>query len=139
MKGRKKLARLDNNEETDDKEASRQLVREENRASGVKSENDENEIVVMVKHSAPENENLQEVSKREERAKNTEEPFVSSIAEEDLANKEWDQLSRKAEERSYRDEGEVGRDYYPSGPRREQLLHNERAFSTSAEEGDLHQ
>ena len=135
VKGRNKLARFDNNEETDDTGAS---VQEENRAGDVKSENgngcnDEKEIVVMVKHSGPENESPQEVSKQDERAKNREEPFVSSLDDED---NEWDRVSGKAEERSYGDEGEVGRDYYPSGPRREQLLDNQRAFSTSSEEGD---
>ena len=149
LRRRVKLARFDNNEETRDKEASAQTTGEENRANDVKSENGENEIVVMVNHSGPETEKQhQEVSKRGERAKNAKEPFVSNLAEEDLANKERAHLPRKAEQRSY-GEVEVGRDYYPSGPsdpsdpsgpsgpRREQLLNNERAFLTSVGKGEL--
>ena len=102
----------------------------------VKSENGEKEIVEMVKHSAHENEKQhQKVSKREERAKSAKEPFVSNLTGEDQAYEAWAQLSRKAEQRSYGDV-EVGRDYYPSGPRREQLLNNERAFLTSASKGE---
>ena len=152
LRRRVKLARFDNNEETRDKEASAQTTGEENRANDVKSENGEKEIVVMVNHSGPETEKQhQEVSKRGERAKNAKEPFVSNLAEEDLANKERANLPRKAEQRSY-GEVEVGRDYYPSGPsdpsdpsgpsgpsgpRREQLLNNERAFLTSVGKGEL--
>ena len=150
LRRRVKLARFDNNEETRDKEASAQTTGEENRANDVKSE-----IVVMVNHSGPETEKQhQEVSKRGERAKNAKEPFVSNLAEEDLANKERANLPRKAEQRSY-GEVEVVRDYYPSGPsgpsdpsdpsdpsgpsgpRREQLLNNERAFLTSVGKGEL--
>ena len=133
VKGRNKLARLDD-EETHAKEASGQTVGEENRANDVKIENYEKEVVELVKHSRQSENNMQreEDSKLIERAKNNEEPFVSSLAEGDLANKEWEQVSRKAEERSYGEE----RDYYPSGPRREQLLGNERAFLTSPEKGN---
>ena len=108
VKGRKKLARLDNNEETGDKEASGQAVGEKNR------------------------------SDPREREKQGEKTFISSLNEEDIANKDGNELSRKAEERSYPEE-EVARQYYPSGPRREQLLDNERAFLTSTEDGDLNQ
>ena len=108
VKGRKKLARLDNNEETGDKEASGQAVGEKNR------------------------------SDPREREKQGEKTFISSLNEEDIANKDGNELSRKAEERSYPEE-EVARQYYPSGPRREQLLDNERAFLTTAEDGDLNQ
>ena len=103
VKGRNKLARLDDNEETRDKEASGQAVGEKTRADP------------------------------REREKHAEETFISSLNEED-----GNELSRKAEERSYPEEA-VARQYYPSGPRREQLLDNERAFLTSAEDGDLNQ
>ena len=102
VKGRNKLARLDNNEETRDNEASGPAVGEKNRAN------------------------------------RQEETFISNLDEEDIANKDGNELSRKAEERSY-GEGEVGRQYYPSGPRRKQLLDNERAFLTSAQDGDFNQ
>ena len=108
VKGRNKLARLDDNEETRDKEASGQAVGEKKRADP------------------------------REREKHAEETFISSLNEEDIANKDGNELSRKAEERSYPEEA-VARQYYPSGPRREQLLDNERAFLTSAEDGDLNQ
>ena len=103
VKGRNKLARLDDNEETRDKEASGQAVGEKKRADP------------------------------REREKHAEETFISSLNEED-----GNELSRKAEERSYPEEA-VARQYYPSGPHREQLLDNERAFLTSAEDGDLNQ
>ena len=103
VKGRNKLARLDDNEITRDKEASGQAVGEK------------------------------KIAVPREREKHAEETFISSLNEED-----GNELSRKAEERSYPEE-EVARQYYPSGPRREQLLDNERAFLTSAEDGDLNQ
>ena len=103
VKGRNKLARLDDNEITRDKEASGQAVGEK------------------------------KIAVPREREKHAEETFISSLNEED-----GNELTRKAEERSYPEE-EVARQYYPSGPRREQLLDNERAFLTSAEDGDLNQ
>ena len=108
VKGRNKLARLDDNEITRDKEASGQAVGEK------------------------------KIAVPREREKHAEETFISSLNEEDIANKDGNELSRKAEERSYPEE-EVARQYYPSGSRREQLLDNERVFLTSAEDGDLNQ
>ena len=105
VKGQNKLRQLDSIDNTND--------------------NKEKDISVQVNQSRLEEDNSKE------RANQAKDPATPRHFEKDVVGFE----NPEEDNGSFPEGRSVSRDYYPSGPRKEQLLENKRSFSTSVQNG----
>ena len=106
VKGQNKLRQLDSIDNTND--------------------NKEKDISVQVNQSRLEEDNSKE------RANQAKDPATPRHFEKDVVGFE----NPEEDNGSFPEGRSVSRDYYPSGPRKEQLLENKRSFSTSVRNGE---
>ena len=112
VRGQNKLRPLDNIDNTND--------------------NKEKDISVQVNQSRLEEDNFENLVDNEERANQAKDPATPRHFEMDVVG-----FGNLEEDNGSFPEGRsVSRDYYPSGPRKEQLLENKRSFSTSVRNGE---
>ena len=100
---------------------------------GNKNDNKEKDISVQVNQSRLEEDNFENLIDSKERANQAKDPATPRHFEKTVVG-----FENPEEDNGSFPEGRSvsSRDYYPSGPRKEQLLENKRSFSTSVRNGE---
>ena len=100
---------------------------------GNKNDNKEKDILVQVNQSRLEEDNFENLIDSKERANQAKDPATPRHFEKTVVG-----FENPEEDNGSFPEGRSvsSRDYYPSGPRKEQLLENKRSFSTSVRNGE---
>ena len=92
----------------------------------------ENDISVQVNQSRLVEDNFENLMDKEEKTNQAKDPATPRHFDKTVVGFE----NPEEANRSFPEGRSVSRDYYPSGPRKEQLLENKRSFSTSVRNGE---